>query len=115
MFDAGFFQDVLPDYVAAIAAGHRDQLPVVHLHLVDGTIYDLCRILGMSNAWLAAAYFREPANCDDVEIAFLHPNTIVRVTISLPNRASRTIGFGSMPDDWLAQSPALHGAAEAAA
>lgn len=115
MFDPEFFQAVLPGYVAAIANEHPDQMPVVHIYLGDGTVYDLCRVLGISNTWVAAAYFREPANCDDVEVAFLHLSTIARVTLSLPRKSARTIGFGAMPAEWLAQSEALHAAADAAA
>jgi hypothetical protein len=115
MFDAGFFQDVLPDHIAAVARGHGDRVPVVHLHLADGTVLDLCHVIAVSSDWVAAAYFREPASCDDVEVAFLHPAMITRVTISLPGRSSRSIGFGSLPDDWLTRNRALHAAIDAAA
>jgi hypothetical protein len=90
-------------------------MPVVRIYLGDGTVYDLCRVVGISETWVAAAYFREPANCDDVEVAFLHLSTIARVTLTLPKKTARPIGFGAMPAEWLAESQALHAATDAAA
>ena len=115
MFDPEFFQAVLPAYVAAISADHPNQIPVVHIHLVDGAVYDLCRVVGESRDWLAVAYFRESVTCDDVEIAFLHLATIARVTLSLPKKNARSMGFGSAPTTWLAGSASLHATLDAAA
>ncbi len=94
LFDRAFFQAALPAHVAAIRSSHPDQTPVVQIHLADGTVLDVCHIIGLSDGWVGVAYFREPASCDEVDVAFLLYGTISRVTIALPHRSARAIGFG---------------------
>lgn len=98
VFDSEFFQVILPSYVESLATGHRDQVPVLQVHLADGSVLDICRIVGAAAQWVAVAFFREPLSCDEVDIAFLRYNLITRVTVCLPHRSARTIGFNTMPD-----------------
>lgn len=94
MFDREFFEHLLPIRAATVAAAHPEQVPVVRIHLGDGTVLDTCRVATPSDAWLEVAYFREAPTCDDVDYTFVRYAAIARVTISQPHRRERALGFG---------------------
>jgi hypothetical protein len=97
VFDRDFFLTVLPEQVRALAASKPGQTPVLHLHVMGGPVYDICHLMALADEWLSAAYFAEPDDCDEVEIAFLPYNQIVRITVSLPEAAERPMGFNAEP------------------
>jgi hypothetical protein len=101
MFDHAFFHHVLARQMEAIAATYPQQTPVLQLHLGDGALLDVCRIVGLSNTWLAVAHYREAATCDDVDLAFVPYPLIVRISIALPHVSTRPIGFSTTSGDHL--------------
>jgi hypothetical protein len=93
MFDAAFFQKVFPEHVRAECQAQPDRVPVVELHLADGTKLDLCHVVFLADSWLAVAYYRGGHGETELDTAFLPYGVIARVTISLHPRSSRRVGF----------------------
>lgn len=93
MFDASFYQTVLTDGVQAECAGKPDMVPVVELHLATGTILDLCHIIRLADDWMACRFFRNPEDCEDMDVAFLPYGLVNLVTVSLHHVESRRVGF----------------------
>jgi len=93
VFDATFYQAVLPDRAAKECAGRPDHVPVVELRLGDGTVLDLCHVLALSERWLSVAFFRDSETCEDMDVAFLPYELVVRVTVSLHHPSRRKFGF----------------------
>jgi hypothetical protein len=48
MFDAEFYQAMLPDAVTQQCQMKPGHVPVVELHLADGTTLDLCHIVSLA-------------------------------------------------------------------
>ncbi|MCO5176249.1 MAG: hypothetical protein M9890_04635 [Thermomicrobiales bacterium] len=95
MFDQTFFGAILPREATRFATEHPDSVPVVSVLLTDTTQLDVCRVLGLSDQWVALARFRQPSICDDVDIVFVPYPTIARVTIAVPHISERQIGFAA--------------------
>lgn len=93
MLDATFFSTALRERVRAECERQPDQVPVVLLHLADGTAVDVCHILHLADGWLAVAYFRDSTACDEMDTAYIRYDLVTRVTLSLHQRKSRRLGF----------------------
>jgi hypothetical protein len=95
MFDRQFFATVLPDHVRSTVAANPGMVPVIELVLGDRTVLDLCHIVRLHDAWLAVAYFCQDDAYDDVDIAFVPYQTVVRVNLTLRDASERRIGFST--------------------
>lgn len=93
MFDAAFYTTVFPQLVQKECRRQADKVPVVEFRLGDGSGLDVCHILQLADRWLAVAFFRDPETCEDMDIAFLPYELVVRITVSLHNPQSRRLGF----------------------
>jgi hypothetical protein len=93
MFDGRFYQAVLPDAVKQQCQMNPGHVPVVELHLADGTTLDLCHIVAFGPTWFAVAYFRNPAEGDEVEQALLPYPLVQWITLSAHPPQVRHIGF----------------------
>ena len=93
MLDAAFFQEAFPGLIKEECSGRPDYVPVVHLHLSDGTFLDVCHIPQLAPAWIGVVYFRDPGSCEDMDYAFLPYGLINRVTLSFHDPQSRRLGF----------------------
>ena len=93
VFDAAFYTTVFLDLVRKECRRQADKVPVVEFRLGDGGGLDVCHILQLSDRWLAVAFFRDPEACDDMDVAFLPYELVVRITVSLHNPQSRRLGF----------------------
>ncbi len=93
MFDANFYRSALPERVEQQCAMKTGQIPVVELRLTDGTTLDICHIIHLAEPWFAVAYYRYPANCDDMNLAFLPYQVVARVVLSMHDPRSRRLGF----------------------
>lgn len=96
-FGPQFFQQVLPDRVRAMCDGQPEQVPVVQLHLADGTAPDLCHVSTLEPAWFAADVFRDHETCEDMDMVFVPYSLVMRVTVSLRHRSQRAAGFELPP------------------
>jgi hypothetical protein len=93
MFDGLFYQLVLPETVKQQCEQQAGHVPVVQLHLANGTTLDVCHIVSLGPTWLTVAYFRDPAESDEVEQALL-PYTLVQwISLSFHPPHVRRIGF----------------------
>jgi len=92
-FGASFFCTVLFDRVWALCHGSSPGVPIVQLHLVDGSVLDLCHVTQLAPQWISVAVFREVPSCDDMDLVFVPYAAIHRVTISARPPAERPIGF----------------------
>jgi len=92
-FDPAFFVSVLGDRVRAACDGHPEAVPVVELHLMDGTTLDLCHIPGIEARWVAAEVYRDRETCDEMDLMFVPYGLITRITVSMWHRNQRPIGF----------------------
>jgi hypothetical protein len=93
MFDAPFYLAVLPDAVRQQCQVNPEHVPVVELHLGDGTTLDLCHIVPLAPTWLAVAFFRSPGESDEVEQALLPYPLVQWITLSVRPLRVRHIGF----------------------
>lgn len=93
MFDAAFFQTVFLERLRLECQAQPDRVPVVELHLADGTKLDICHIALLAESWLAVAHFRDAKNDPELDTAFLPYGLIARVSVSLRPLASRKLGF----------------------
>lgn len=98
-FGPAFFATVLLDRVRAECDGHPDGVPVVDLHLADGSTLDLCHIPAVEPQWLAAQVYRDRETCEEMDLAFVPYGLIMRVTVSVWRRSQRPVGFnlGAVP------------------
>lgn len=92
-FDPNFFCSVLPGRVGAMCPGASKDVPVVLVHLVDGTTLDVCHIAQLAPLWVAIAAFRNTPSCEQMDIEFVPYATIHRVTVSARSESERAIGF----------------------
>ena len=112
MFDRLFFGTVLPEHVRTEVAANTGKVPVIELHLVGGTVLDLCHVVRLSDTWVAVAHFCREDVFDDADIAFIPYGTIVRVSLSMRDAKEREIGFSmTTPPLETASGEALHPAA----
>lgn len=93
MFESAFFESVLPDRIRQRCVEQSGHVPVVELHLADGDSLDLCHIVHLADRWLLVAFYRDPAKCSDMDLAFLGYDTIKRITVSMHDPHSRRLGF----------------------
>lgn len=94
MFDAAFFKTVFPERLQVQCQAQPDGVPVVELHLADGTKLDVCHVAFQAESWLAVAYYEDGRGEPELDTAFL-PYT--GVTVSLHPRSSRKAGFLVQP------------------
>jgi hypothetical protein len=93
MFDAAFFQTVFPERLQVQCQAQPERVPVVELHLADGTKLDVCHFAFLAESWLAVAYYRDGRSDPELDTAFLPYGLIARVTVSLHPIESRKLGF----------------------
>ena len=93
MFEPSFYQTVLPDRVRQECGQRPDHVPVVEFRLAGGTTLDVCHIVHLADKWLAVAYFRDSSACQDMDIAFLGYEMVLRVMLSLHDPRARRLGF----------------------
>ncbi|MBI4310569.1 MAG: hypothetical protein HY681_02215 [Chloroflexi bacterium] len=93
MFDAAFYQAVLPDRVALECKGNPGMTPVVKLHLSNGQTLDVCHIVHLDGRWMAVQHFRDAQTCQDMDMAFLSYELVAMVSVSMQHTASRSMGF----------------------
>jgi hypothetical protein len=92
-FDPNFFCTILPGRVGALCPGVSKHVPVVLVHLVDGSVLDVCHIAQLSPRWVAMAAFRNAPSCEEMDLHFVPYSTILRVTLSARSVSERQIGF----------------------
>lgn len=92
-FDATFFSGFLGERARALCARQPDRVPVVLLHLADGSILDLCHIEELFPDWMGGTIYSDPKSCDRMDLVFVPYALITRVTVSLPSVHERRIGF----------------------
>ncbi len=113
MFDRLFFASVLPEHVRSEITSNPGKVPIIELHLMNGSTLDLCHVVRLSDTWVAVAHFCRDDAFDDTDIAFLPYGTIIRVSLTLRDPKEREIGFsmtpppieGSPTDEIAADSP----------
>lgn len=93
MFDRTFYRGALPERVEQQCAMKTGQIPVVELRLADGATLDICHIVHLAEPWFAVAYYRDAANCDDMDLVFLPYQAVTRVALSMHDPRSRRLGF----------------------
>ena len=93
MFDAKFYQIVLPESVRQACGAQPEHVPVVELHLSDGMTLDLCHVEMLADTWFAVVYFTNPTEGNDVDTAFLPYPLVQWLTVSMHPQHVRHIGF----------------------
>jgi hypothetical protein len=93
VFDADFYQAAFPQLLQQECQRQSGMVPVVELRLADGTTLDICHVLRFDERWIAVSFFRDLETCEDMDIAILPFELVVRVTISFHDPKSRRIGF----------------------
>ena len=92
-FGPDFFATVLHERVRAVCAAAPAAVPGVLLHLADGNTLDLCHVIALEPAWLAALIFRNREVCADMDTVFIPYGLIGRVTVTLEHSRAREMGF----------------------
>ncbi|HYI13969.1 MAG TPA: hypothetical protein VEX37_01155 [Thermomicrobiales bacterium] len=93
MFDRLFFSTILPEHVRAEVAANPGKVPIIELYLTGGAVLDLCHVVRLADTWVAVAHFCREDVFDDADIAFLPYGTIMRVALTMRDKAEREIGF----------------------
>ena len=93
MFDANFYRSVLPWWIRTQCEGKPEGIPVVELRLADGAVLDLCHIVNLAEEWMAVSHFRDLGKCDDMDLAFVRYESVMRIDLSIHDPRSRRIGF----------------------
>lgn len=92
-FGASFFAEVLPSRVRDLCPGRDADVPVVLLHLGDGTTLDVCHVAQLAPRWIALAVFGEQLSCERMDLVYVPYEAIVRITVSRRPPSARPIGF----------------------
>lgn len=92
-FGPEFFMSVLKDRVRQQCDQQPEAVPVVELHLGDGTTLDLCHVPGVGSQWIAIEFYRDRETCTDMDLSFIPFALITRVTVSMWHRSQRSVGF----------------------
>lgn len=91
-----------PFFIHHLGAYARDQcpdpsegLPFVHLHLMDGTVLDLCHVLGLTPRWVALAVYEGGAGSvhPRMRTELVPYEQIIRVSISAGAGQTGHMGF----------------------
>lgn len=93
MFDANFYRSVLPWWIKTQCEGKPEGIPVVELRLADGAVLDLCHVVNLAEQWMAVSHFRNVTNCEEMDMAFVRLETVMRIDLSMHDPKSRRIGF----------------------
>src|SRR5574341_1750905 len=93
VFDAGFYRTVLPWWIRTQCEGKLRGVPVVELRLADGAVLDVCHLVNLADQWMAISHFRDAETCDDMDMAFIRYETVMRINVSMHDPKSRRIGF----------------------
>jgi hypothetical protein len=97
VFDSTFYETVLPALVMKECSGRTDQVPVVEFRLGDGSVLDVCHVLSLADKWFTVTYFRDPSDCEDMDIALLPYELVTRISVSLHHALTRPLGFRPEP------------------
>lgn len=92
-FGLAFFANVFPEFLRGVCPHESGRKAAVLVHLVDGTVLDLCHVEIVSGRWMAAAAFREGGDCDAMDTVFVPFESILRVTVSVCEAGDRRLGF----------------------
>lgn len=92
-FGPEFFISVLKDRIREQCDQQPEAVPVVELHLGDGTTLDLCHVPSVGAQWIAAEFYRDRETCTEMDLSFIPFGLITRVTVSMWHRSQRPVGF----------------------
>ncbi len=83
----GFVRDRCPD--------PGDELPVVEIHLVDGSLLDLCHVMGVAPTWVALVVneFDPGDERARMRTEFVPYGRIVQVTVRARRNSAPRVGF----------------------
>ena len=93
MFEPAFYSGVFPELVKTECRRQAGKVPVVEFKLGDGTKLDVCHLAQLADKWFAVAHFRDIETCDDMDMAFLPYELVVRVDLSFHPPEARRLGF----------------------
>ena len=94
-FGPAFFLTQLRGFVRERCPDPKERLPVVHLHLGDGEVLDVCHVIGIAPRWLALAV-RDPeaqGHAGAMRTELVPYETVYRVTIRAVRPAETHLGF----------------------
>jgi hypothetical protein len=106
-FGPAFFLQHLTAFVRERCPDPKESLPLLHLHLADGEILDVCHIIGLSRLWIAVAVIEGTGEGSKRRmrtelVPYVH---IARVTIRSAASGDGTVGFRSETPRLLSDSP----------
>ncbi len=100
-FGPGFFLSQLRALARDRCPDPAEHVPVVELHLSDGTALSVCHVIGLAPAWIAVAVYEDPEReSASMRTELVAYATIVRVTIRAGRHDDHRMGFrqdGSPP------------------
>lgn len=92
-FGGEFFVSLFGERVRAACRQQKDKVPVVELHLADGTTLDLCHIERLFPEWMGVMVYRDTKTCAEMDMALVPYGLITRITVSTWPIHQRRIGF----------------------
>ena len=107
MFDAAFYQTVFPQLLQQECRRQSGKVPIVEFRLGDGTTLDICHVIQPTDRWMVVAFFRDPKTCEDMDLAFLPYEMVVRIGVSFHDPKLRRIGF-TLPQPVSPTAPSGH-------
>ncbi len=104
-----FFLKQLGSFVRDRCPDSAEELPVVHLHLADGEVLDLCHIIGIARSWFVLAV-NEPegsSGAPTMRTELVPYSMVLRVTIHSRRDGGHHAGFDLGHRADLVPSPAV--------
>lgn len=92
-FGPAFFLSQLSDLIRDRCPEAAEALPLVELHLVDGTTLCVCHVMGLSPSWLALAVYDERSRDPEMRTELVPYSAILRVSIRPGRPGAHRIGF----------------------
>ena len=95
-FGPSFFMGHLGRFVRDRCPDATEHLPVVRMRLSDGETLDVCHIIGVSPHWVMLAVHDGAHGRDEMAIAMVPYDAVVRVTVSTRHAEASSIGFAQV-------------------
>ena len=93
-FGPGFFATQLGGLVRERCPDPAEHIPSVELHLAEGTVLDVCHVIGLAPTWVALAVYEDRKRSHDaMRTELVAYATILRVTIRAGRSQDPPIGF----------------------
>ena len=112
-FGPEFFLESLRSFVRDRCPDPAEALPLVEVHLADGSLFNLCHVIAVTSSWLALAVRDDRGHEGDMEMhtELVPYGLICRVTIRGHAPNSTSVGFNIAHEPFVEEACGDHASA----